>query len=125
MKTETKVNNQTAVIIGGTGDIGHATAHLFVEAGANVIITGRERLRTEQKASALGSKVRGRQSIRPMKNNYTHFLLRSSGELSKKSCPIRLGASGASKTSPTPSPSSRARLPTTSMVRIYAWMADS
>jgi len=59
MKTGTKLNNETAVIIGGTGDIGHATAYLFVEAGANVVITGRAKSHTETRASVFGSNVRG------------------------------------------------------------------
>jgi NAD(P)-dependent dehydrogenase (short-subunit alcohol dehydrogenase family) len=59
MKTGTTLNNEIAVIVGGTGDIGHATARLFVEAGANVIITGRVRAHTDARASELGPKVRG------------------------------------------------------------------
>jgi NAD(P)-dependent dehydrogenase (short-subunit alcohol dehydrogenase family) len=33
------LDNRIAFIVGGTGDIGHSTARLFIEAGANVIIT--------------------------------------------------------------------------------------
>lgn len=47
------------MIIGGTGDIGHATANLFADAGANVIITGRVQAQAEARASVLGSQVRG------------------------------------------------------------------
>jgi NAD(P)-dependent dehydrogenase (short-subunit alcohol dehydrogenase family) len=54
-----KLDNQSAVVIGGTGDIGHATARLFIEAGATVIITGRVQSRVETKATALGPKARG------------------------------------------------------------------
>jgi NAD(P)-dependent dehydrogenase (short-subunit alcohol dehydrogenase family) len=53
------LDNRTAVIVGGTGDIGHSTARLFIEAGANVIITGRTATRVKEKASALGPKARG------------------------------------------------------------------
>ena len=54
-----KLNKQTALIIGGTGDIGCATARLFVESGAHVIITGRERARTEGRASLVDPTARG------------------------------------------------------------------
>jgi NAD(P)-dependent dehydrogenase (short-subunit alcohol dehydrogenase family) len=54
-----KLNNQTAVIIGGTGDIGHSTARLFIEAGADVVITGRTHARVERKAVVLGPQARG------------------------------------------------------------------
>jgi NAD(P)-dependent dehydrogenase (short-subunit alcohol dehydrogenase family) len=53
-----KLNNQTAVIIGGAGDIGHSTARLFIEAGADVVITGRTRARVESKAVVLGPRAR-------------------------------------------------------------------
>jgi NAD(P)-dependent dehydrogenase (short-subunit alcohol dehydrogenase family) len=54
-----KLSEKTAVIVGGTGDIGHATARLFVEAGASVVVTGRDRTRAEAKAAALGPLARG------------------------------------------------------------------
>jgi NAD(P)-dependent dehydrogenase (short-subunit alcohol dehydrogenase family) len=54
-----KLNDKTAVIIGGCGDIGHATARLFAAAGAKVVITGRRPERAAAKAAALGSNVRG------------------------------------------------------------------
>jgi NAD(P)-dependent dehydrogenase (short-subunit alcohol dehydrogenase family) len=53
-----KLNDQTAVIIGGTGDIGHATARLFIEAGANVVITGRSQTQAGTRASVLGGQAR-------------------------------------------------------------------
>ncbi|MGH9160290.1 MAG: SDR family oxidoreductase [Vicinamibacteraceae bacterium] len=54
-----KFDHKTAVIVGGTGDIGHATARLFVDAGVTVIITGRAAARVQAKAAALGSTARG------------------------------------------------------------------
>ena len=54
-----KLNDQTAVIIGGTGDIGRATARLFIEAGAHVVITGRSQTHTGTRASVLGGQARG------------------------------------------------------------------
>jgi len=53
------LQRQTALIVGGTGDIGHATAKLFVEAGARVIITGRQRERAAAKAQLLDPSARG------------------------------------------------------------------
>jgi NAD(P)-dependent dehydrogenase (short-subunit alcohol dehydrogenase family) len=53
------LDNRTAVIVGGTGDVGHSTARLFIEAGANVIITGRTATRVKENATALGPKARG------------------------------------------------------------------
>ncbi|WFP60477.1 SDR family NAD(P)-dependent oxidoreductase [Mesorhizobium sp. WSM4904] len=53
------LQKQTAVIVGGTGDIGHATAKLFVKAGARVIITGRQRERAAARAQLLGPLARG------------------------------------------------------------------
>lgn len=55
----TNLDQKTAVIIGGTGDIGHATARLFVDAGAAVIITGRAVARVQDRAAALGRTARG------------------------------------------------------------------
>ena len=54
-----RLDNRTAVIVGGTGDTGHATARLFIDAGASVVITGRTAARAEEKASVLGSRARG------------------------------------------------------------------
>ena len=54
-----KLNGKTAVIIGGTGDIGQATARLFLEAGASVIITGRMAPRVTETAESLGTKAHG------------------------------------------------------------------
>jgi NAD(P)-dependent dehydrogenase (short-subunit alcohol dehydrogenase family) len=54
-----RLDGKSAVIIGGTGDIGHATARLFVAAGATVVITGRTRERVAAKVAALASNARG------------------------------------------------------------------
>lgn len=53
------LQNTTAIIIGGTGDIGHSTAKLFAEAGARVIVTGRAQERAEARARSLGASARG------------------------------------------------------------------
>ena len=36
-----EIRGQRAVVIGGAGDIGHATARMFADAGAKVILTSR------------------------------------------------------------------------------------
>ena len=54
-----EVEGRTAVVVGGTGDIGHATASRFVKGGASVIITGRRRERADAKAASLGQAARG------------------------------------------------------------------
>jgi NAD(P)-dependent dehydrogenase (short-subunit alcohol dehydrogenase family) len=51
--------SDTAIIIGGTQGIGHTAAGLMLARGDKVIITGRDRERTEATASALGSGARG------------------------------------------------------------------
>jgi NAD(P)-dependent dehydrogenase (short-subunit alcohol dehydrogenase family) len=56
---ELKLNGKTAVIIGGTGDIGYATARLLIDDGAKVVITGREHPRTEKRAFTLGPEAHG------------------------------------------------------------------
>src|SRR6266498_4991610 len=53
------LQGKTAVIVGGAGDIGHATARFFVESGAGVILTSRTAARAEAKAEVLGAKARG------------------------------------------------------------------
>jgi NAD(P)-dependent dehydrogenase (short-subunit alcohol dehydrogenase family) len=75
-----KVDNEVAVIIGGTGDIGHATAHLFVQTGANVIITGREQARAEERASTLGPKARGI-AVDPGDEKQLHALFAETGPI--------------------------------------------
>jgi NAD(P)-dependent dehydrogenase (short-subunit alcohol dehydrogenase family) len=45
---------QSAVIVGGTGDIGSATARLFAEAGATVVITGRSAESVSQRVAEIG-----------------------------------------------------------------------
>lgn len=75
-----KTYNQTALIIGGTGDIGHATARLFTEAGANVVVTGRTKARTEERASELGPKARGI-PVDPTEENQFYALFAATGPI--------------------------------------------
>ncbi|WP_439881612.1 SDR family oxidoreductase [Pontibacter sp. MBLB2868] len=51
-----KLNNANILITGGTLGIGHATARLLIEHGANVAITGRDEKRTLKMARAIGAK---------------------------------------------------------------------
>lgn len=53
------LKGQTAVIVGGTGDIGGATARLFAEAGASVVITGRTLASVTQRIDLLGPGAEG------------------------------------------------------------------
>jgi NAD(P)-dependent dehydrogenase (short-subunit alcohol dehydrogenase family) len=50
-----KLNNKIAVITGGTTGIGLATAQLFIEEGAKVIVTGRNPETLEQAKKILGA----------------------------------------------------------------------
>jgi NAD(P)-dependent dehydrogenase (short-subunit alcohol dehydrogenase family) len=54
----TQLAGQTALVTGGTAGIGLACARLLAEAGATVLITGRDRARGEAAAQSLGSGVR-------------------------------------------------------------------
>ena len=49
-----RLNNKTAVITGGTTGIGFATAKLFIQEGARVIITGRNEARLQNAVNELG-----------------------------------------------------------------------
>lgn len=53
------VTGKTAVIVGGTGDIGSATARQFIEANATVLITGRTADTVSRRRRELGGKARG------------------------------------------------------------------
>ncbi len=55
--TET-LTGQTALVTGGTAGIGMASARLLADAGATVLITGRNRERGESAAAAIGGDVR-------------------------------------------------------------------
>jgi len=50
----TELAGRTAMVTGGTAGIGFATAHRLVEAGATVIITGRDPQRGHQAQEKLG-----------------------------------------------------------------------
>lgn len=52
------LNGQTALVTGGTAGIGMASARLLADAGATVLITGRNRERGESAAAAIGGDTR-------------------------------------------------------------------
>ena len=52
-----RLNNKTAVITGGTTGIGFATAKLFLQEGAKVIITGKDQARLTEAVGKLGENV--------------------------------------------------------------------
>lgn len=53
-----KLTGQTALVTGGTAGIGMASARLLADAGATVLITGRNRERGESAAAAIGGDTR-------------------------------------------------------------------
>jgi NAD(P)-dependent dehydrogenase (short-subunit alcohol dehydrogenase family) len=54
-----KLQGKVAVITGGTGGIGLATAQLFVKEGAYVFITGRRQKELDEAVTSIGSNVTG------------------------------------------------------------------
>lgn len=49
------IKNSIALVTGGNSGLGKATAHLLIQKGAKVIITGRDQDKTEQVATAIGA----------------------------------------------------------------------
>ena len=54
-----KLTNKTAVITGGSSGIGYATAKLFLQEGAKVIITGRNQKLIDEAVKSLGTGAHG------------------------------------------------------------------
>jgi NAD(P)-dependent dehydrogenase (short-subunit alcohol dehydrogenase family) len=54
-----KLDNQRVVIIGGSSGIGLATARILAEAGANVVIAGRQREKVDQALATIDGSVIG------------------------------------------------------------------
>lgn len=50
-----KLENSIALVTGGNSGLGKATAKLLIQKGAKVIITGRDKVKTEKVASAIGA----------------------------------------------------------------------
>jgi len=53
-----RIDNQIAVVVGGTGGIGEALGHGLAEFGAKVVITGRNKERAEQIAQDIGEEFK-------------------------------------------------------------------
>ncbi|MGH3638102.1 MAG: SDR family NAD(P)-dependent oxidoreductase, partial [Mycobacterium sp.] len=51
-----RLDGKTALITGGTSGIGLATARLFIDHGARVIVTGRDRAALSRTGSQLGAR---------------------------------------------------------------------
>lgn len=55
----TKFNDKIALVTGGTSGIGKATAQEFIEQGATVIITGRNKITVDETLQELGPNAKG------------------------------------------------------------------
>ena len=67
------LNDQRIVIIGGTSGIGLATAQMLAEAGASVVIAGRQRERLNQALTTLEGSVTAKSSTRPHMKMFITF----------------------------------------------------
>jgi NAD(P)-dependent dehydrogenase (short-subunit alcohol dehydrogenase family) len=59
METTMRLANKTALITGGNSGIGLATARLFVQQGAKVVITGRDKTKLDAAVKELGDRAIG------------------------------------------------------------------
>jgi NAD(P)-dependent dehydrogenase (short-subunit alcohol dehydrogenase family) len=73
------LTGQTAVIVGGTGDIGSATARLFIDSGASVVITGRSPESVSRRGAELGAKARA-EVVEPHDDGALETFFRGIGE---------------------------------------------
>lgn len=51
-----KIKDSIALVTGGNSGLGKATAKMLIQKGAKVIITGRDKIKTEKVANAIGAK---------------------------------------------------------------------
>jgi len=58
-KQNKRLENIVALVTGGNGGIGYATAKEFLEQGAKVIITARDKTKLEQAIKSLGNGAHG------------------------------------------------------------------
>lgn len=59
MATKTDIQGRTILIIGGTSGLGLSAAKRLVQAGANVVVTGRSQEKVDASVNQLGAQARG------------------------------------------------------------------